>query len=428
MINTLIKHKDKIILMKLALLQISISFFTNFFIVKKIGFTDELDIFYLAMGVYLFLHTSINWPFAAILTPLMIENKEKNLEKNLFFNIIFLSLLIFLILFSTMFIWIDLFFINYLENVEIKIIKTIQSIFLVTFVFDSLNLVFLSILQQKNKFILINILNLFSSIVCFTFIYFTIDEFGIYSATYGQLIMRIFIFIILFVLFYKLLKNSSSYKTEYITMLFNKVKHLLFGSFYFRLGDLLDRYIASYLSSGFLSLVSFIQKLYEAINTVLNTSIVAPTITKFSYLNKEKRYKEMKNILYVYVLFLFVVVTIIFLFIAIFGEQLFLIFFKDKITDDLSSVLFISLISIFIICYSQTMGKIFQNLLLSLNQEKLITLYDMASFTITIFLKILMTYYMGIYGFLISFVFSEILKVLFKAFLLFTQIRKIDAK
>lgn len=426
MIKKITHHKNKLTLMILAILQILVSFFTNFFIVKEIGFTSELDVFYLSMAVYLFLHTSINWPFAAIITPLMIENKEKRLEKNLFINILVISLILFFLLYTTMFMWIDLIFKNYLQIIELQTIKTIQSIFLITFVIDSLSLVFLSILQQKDNYILINLLSLSSSIISFLFIYNTINFLGIYSATYGQLIIRLFIFIILFSYLIKYVVESNHFEIKYSLILFNRVKHLIFGSFYFRINDLLDRYIATYLSSGFLSLASFIQKLYESFNTVINTSIVAPTITKFSYLLKENKYKEVKRIIYSYTLFIFILVTIFLIFIFFFGEQLFLVFFAERLDKNLSSILFISLICIFIICYTQTIGKIFQNLLLSLNKEKLITYYDVVSFTITIPLKISMTFYFEIFGFLISFVLSEMIKFLLKGYLLITQIRKIN--
>lgn len=423
MINTLIKHKDKIILMKLALLQISISFFTNFFIVKKIGFTDELDIFYLAMGVYLFLTTSIGWSISSVLTPILIENEDKKIEGAMFINIVIISFSFFCLLILSSFFWIDFMFKNYIETVDRKLILDIQIIFLFVFLFDVLNILFIAILQQKNKYILINFVTLLSSIISFIFIYLFIDDYLLYAATFSQLISRITIFIVLGIFLFSVIIGRLNFQKDIFLLLWNRMKYFFYSSFYFRSGDLIDKFITSYLSSGFLSLTSFIQKLYEAVNTVINSSIVAPTITKFSYLVKEKKFRELKILIKKYLILLFIINTINLIIIIIFGEKFFLYFFSEKIEYNLIPILSSVLIAIFTICFSQTIGKILQNFLLSLEKEKQIIKYDIYTFTISIFIKIILTYYFSIIGFLFSFVITEVIKYGTKSYLVYKLIK-----
>lgn len=423
MLKKIIAHKDKLILMKLAVLQILISFLTNFLIVKKIGFTNELDIFYLAMAMYLFLSSSVGWSISSVLTPILIENEDKKIEGSLFLNVVIIGIIISFIAYITSFFWIDLIFNNYIQVVELKLIHDIQNIFLLVFLFDIFNIVLISIMQQKNFYIKINFINLLATIISFLFVYSFIDNYLIYAATFSQLIMRLVIFIILIVFLFSTIKNTIRFKKENFLLLWNRMKYILYGSFYFRLGDLIDRFIASYLTSGFLSLVSFIQKLYEAINTVINSSIVAPTITKFSYLIKEKKIKELDQLYKKYILFLFLVNCIILIPLIIFGEKLFLYFFEEKVQNNLLSMLPTILILLFTICFSQTIGKIIQNLLLSLNQEKQIMKYDIYTFTINIIIKICLTYYFSIVGFLFSVLITEILKYGAKSFLAYKTIK-----
>lgn len=417
MLKKLITHKDKLILMQLAILQILISFLTNYIIVKKIGFGNQLDIFYLAMAVYLFLHTSVNWSIAAVLTPILIENSENKIEGQLFINILLIVSFIFIASLLSINFWSNLIFTNYLEKVNKETINTIQTIFLFTFLLEGLNILFFSIMQRKNEFIKINLLNLIVTIIGFLFVYFTINSYGIYSASYAQIIMKSILFLFLFFYLFDLIKINFYFEKKTFLILWNRMKYIFIGSFYFRLNDIMDKFISSYLTSGFLSLVSFIQKLYEASNTVLNTSITAPTITKFSNLIKNNNYEQIKITINKYLIFLFLLNSIIFIFIYFLGESLFLFLFEERIEISLIPILFSTLISIFIICYTQTMGKILQNLLLSLKAEKEITKYDVISFTISILLKIIFTYYFSVIGFLISFILSELIKVLFKYYL-----------
>lgn len=417
MIKKLIQHKNKFLLMKLAILQIFVSFITNFYIVQNVGFNLELDVFYLAMSIFGFLSTSIGWSISAVLTPILIENDKKNIEGAMLINLLLISIPIFIVIFFTADYWYQFIFTNYLEKVNHDLILNVQKIFLVTFIFEIINILYLAILQQRNKYILINLLNLLGGIISLSIVYFFINEYGIYSAVVSQFSIRVFIFIILSIYLFRLITAKLSFKKEIFLLLWNRMKYIFIGSFYFRTGELLDRYIASFLSPGFLSLFAFIQKIYGSSNTVINSSIVAPTITKFSLLNKERKIKILISSYIKYLLFLFLVNSILFLIVIFFGKDIFMYFFNDRIDQEILYILNFTIITLFIFSYSQTIGKVQQNLLLSLKEEKRITQYDIFSFTINIFLKIVLTYEFNIYGLLTAVVLGEFIKYGLKGYL-----------
>lgn len=427
MLKKLITHKDKIILLKLASLQVLVNFATNFLIVKKIGFGSELDVYYIALAVFSFLSTSIGWSISSVLTPILIENREDNVEGKMFINVLIITIPIFFIAFFSMFFWSKLIFINYIEKVEYFKILMIQGMFIFTFLLNNLNIVFYALFQEKNQYIKINFFNMFASIVGFLFVYFTIDYYGIYSASISQMIIQFFLFFIMLIFTFKILKQNFVFDKDTLFLLWSRMKYIFLGSFYYRTDELIERFIASYLTTGFLSLVGFIQRVYGAIITVLNSSIAGPTITKFSNLIKEGNFKEVKTTLFNYMIFLFIIDFFIFLVIFLFGENLFLYFFSEKIDINLTFMIFITLMALTSMIFGNTLGQILHNLLLSMKLEKNITIYDSFTFTINIILKIIMTIYFGMIGFLVSILVSVIIKNLVKAYLVIINLRKYDA-
>jgi O-antigen/teichoic acid export membrane protein len=409
MIKKLIHHKDKLILLKLASLQVLINFATNFLIVKKIGFGSELDVFYIALAVFSFLTSSIGWSISSVLTPILIENREKKLEGQMFINILLITLPLTTLAFISIYFWSKLIFINYLDTVEFEKILIVQSVLILSFTFATLNIMFLAIFQERNQYIKINFLNMISAIIGLVFVYFTIDEYGVYSASWSQLVIQLFLFVVMLAMTYKVLSQNMRFEKEYFLLLWHRMKYIFFGSFYYRTDVIIGRYITSFLTPGFLSLVGFAEKVYGAIITVLNTSIAGPTITKFSNLIKEGNYAHVKKTLYSYLILLFVIDLIIFLTVLAFGEDLFLYFFSDKLYVSLTPIVFMTLMFLISMIFGKTLGMLQRSLFMSSRKEKDLTILNSLLFTLNIVLKITLTYYFGIVGFLFSVVINEIL-------------------
>ena len=414
MITKLRNHKDKLYLMLLASLQILINFGTNFYMVHKIGFSGELDVYYISLAIFAFLTSSIGWSISSVLTPILIENKEKKIEGRLFVSIIMIVIPLFILLLLTMKFWTQYLYINYLDKIGMDEILVIQTFSIIAFLFYSLNVLFVSMLQAANRYVIINFFNVLIAVIGFLFIYSTINKYDIYAVAAYQTIVQVSLFLIMGFILIK--QIDFKYDKKILSLLWHRMKYIFFGSFYYRTGTIVDKFIASYFSAGMLSLIGFVEKIYGAIITVLNTSIVGPTITKFSILIKENRGEEIKKTLYNYLFMLLIIDMLLFVFIFFFGQNLFLYFFSDKIDVNLINTLSIVLLSLFSIVFGKTLGMLQRSLFMSAKKEKLITIINTVTFTINVLLKIILTYLFGLNGFLVSIITSELLILIIQNF------------
>ena len=418
-------HKEKIILLILAMVQILINFISNYMLILKIGFGDELSVYYIAMAVYGFLSTSIGWSISSVLTPLFIENRGKRIEGKVFFNVHIISILSLIVAIVSMYFWGKLIFTNFIGKVSYDKILIVQGLFLAVFYISTLNVVLYSIYQEKGEYIKINIINMFAAMISFIFIYFTLNEYGVYAAAASQVVTQLFIIFVMITQKGSVLKHNLIFDRENLVLVWSRMKYIFFGSLYYRTDELIERFIASYLSSGYLSLIAFIHRVYGALITVLNTSIAGPTITIFSNLVKIGDYKKIKVVLYNYITLLTTINIAIFLVIVIFGEILFLHFFSDSINESLKSVLNNILILLFSLVYGKTLGQVLQSVLLSMKLQDISTKYEMATFTISIAIKLILTIHFGIMGLLYSIVISEIIKNFAKYYLIRKEINDV---
>jgi len=412
MISKIRQHKSKIYLMQLASLQILINFGTNFYIVHKIGFNAELDILYISLAVFAFLTSSIGWSISSVLTPILIENREKKIEGEMFVSISFIVIPIFVVVMLSMYFWSKLLYANYLDTIEFDKILTIQTFANLSFLFSTLNILFLSMFQEKNQYIKINLLNMLGAIVGFIFVCLTIEDYGIYSAGLYQVIIQIFLFFVMWLILCKSTKFNFKYNREILSLLWHRMKYIFFGSFYYRTGTIIDRIIASYFTAGTLSLIGFVEKIYGAIITVLNSSISGPTITMFSNLIKEGKHEQIKKSLYNYFILLLIIDMFMLAFVIVFGKDLFLYFFSDRIDISLIPMLSIILLFLFSIVFGKTLGMLQKSLMMSSKNEKAVTYINSFVFTIGMILKITLSYYYGIIGLLISILLNEVLTLI----------------
>jgi O-antigen/teichoic acid export membrane protein len=285
--------------------------------------------FYLAMAVFSFLSTSIGWSISSVLTTIFIKNKETDLEGKMFFNVLLITIITLLVSLGTMHFWINLIFINYLDYYEYSKIIKVQTLLIVAFSISNLNVVFIAMLQKRDKYIKININNMISAFFGFLIVFYFVEKYGILAAAISQLGIQIFLFLLLY--FSEEKTNffiNITFDKNSFNLLWKRMKYIVFASSFYRTEELIERFISSYLSNGFLSLVGFVQKAYGALITILNTSIAGPTITKFSYLVKNKEFKKIDNMLKKYLTFLLIINSLIFIGVIIVGEELFMYFFS----------------------------------------------------------------------------------------------------
>ena len=396
------EHKTKLILMKISSLQVFMNFFISLLVLRNVGVGAELDVYYIAMAVFAFLYSSVNWSIVSITSPYLIQHRCENKEGRVLVAVLCIVTPVALLLGLSLPLWGKLLFINYIGEVEISKIYTVQLILIVAYFVDGLIMVFNSMLQEKNKYITYNASMALASMVGLIFVYFTIDHIGVYAAALNQLLMKVFIFIWLFILFFKSIKPYIAFDKDIFKELVKRTKYILAGSLYFKTDEIVEKFVASYLTAGLVSIIGFIQRVYGAFVTVLNSAIGLPSMTVFSNYIKEGRVKDVRPILMRYILALTVISFCIFVAIHFVGETVFVWMMGDKLSADLIPTLNLAMYMLFAFVYFKPISLVLQTLLLSLNKGDIATAYDSVIYTFNVGLKIILTILYGIEGLLVA--------------------------
>lgn len=424
MLNILMRYKSKFSLISISSLQVIVSFLTSVLILRHLGLGDDLDIFYIGLAVFYFLYTSINWSISSILAPYLIEHRGEGREGSLFVTVLLLVLPIAALMYLSMPIWIDYLYINYAGTVDKDKIILIQSILIGAYIVDGFILVFTAMLQEQNRYITFNLSMLFASIIALIFVFISLEYLGVYAAALNQLIMKGVVLIIMCCMFLPLILRTLSFDKEQFKLIFSRVKYLILGSLYYRTDDVVEKIIASYLSGGFVSLVAFIQRVYGAIITVLNSVVGVPAITVFGDLIVDKKYHQATNSLVKRTVGLLLTNGVLFLGLMLFGESLFVIVIDETLTPDLESILHNSILCLYVYVFGKTITQLSQSMLLALNKQSISVAYDAFTYTISLLLKVVLTIKYGIDGFLIAIVISVFIADGAKLLLAFKELSK----
>ena len=412
--------KSKILRLLCSSSMVFINFLTTLYIARTIGFNENLDIYYLTMAIYLYLMTVVGWSLSNVLTPLFIKyNNVQVLSKILSIVSCWIIPICFILYFIKGYI-ISIIFKNYDISSEFDIFFNIA---LVIFFFDIIAMIFVSYENSKSRFNIPIVCNFISSLIGLSSAYFLVDNFGIFGALLSQVIIKLSIVAILLILNFNKLVFPLYDKTIAYEIL-NKTKYFIFSGVYFRTDDLLEKYIASFLVSGQLSLVSFVQRIYGAAITIVNTVIITPTLTKFcNHKTDAESYELIKNLL----ILTLVIGCVGFVGVHYFGIYTVKLIFPSQL-NKVDAYVYQALMITYPTSVILIINQLLHNYLLSRDQEKKIAQFDMLSFTISAVLKIVLTIYLGFIGFLWGILSSSLLKLVFKMTLFFYVINKFRAE
>ncbi|EPA8367898.1 hypothetical protein ACQ676_003421 [Vibrio fluvialis] len=395
-----------------------INFLTTLYIARTIGFNEKLDVYYLTLAIYLYLMTVIGWALSNVLTPLFIKyNNDIALSKIL----CIVSIWIFpvcVMLFSIKGYIISIVFQNYEFSIVSSEFNTFFSIAISIFFFDVIAMIFVSYENSISRFNIPIVCNFISSLFGLVSSYALVNDFGVLGALISQFVIKISIVIILSLINLNKL-NFVVYDRLIAAEILNKIKYFILSGIYFRTDDLLEKYIASFLVAGQLSLVSFVQRIYGAIITIVNTVIITPTLTKFcNHKTDVESYDLIKRLL----ILALVLGGVGFGFVHFFGVYTVRSIFPSQL-NTVDTYVYKALMITYPTSVILVINQLLHNYLLSRSQEKNIAQFDVISFTISAVLKIILTIELGFIGFLWGILFSSLLKLIFKM-VLFVNIIK----
>lgn len=396
--------------------------FTTLIIASSLGFGLELDVYYITLSVYLFLLASIGWSLTNVITPILIQRGIKDSISKVFYIVLIWALCIVIFLIALLPLLTNIIYSNYLDEYSIKYFYFLFFLSCSIFVIDLLAQVFICFENASERFVRAISINFISSLVGLSVCYYFVDSFGLVGALLTQLTIKISLLVILLILNVHCL-SGIKYDKKMANELFSRSKYFFISGLYYRTEDLVEKVIASFLAPGFLSLVSFVQRIYGAVITVINTVIITPTLTRFcKSTTKKEKYSDYKFIKLLVVV-ICLVTLISFPVVYFYGEKFLLLIFSDKLLGVEESVTLV-LSVLFPTFMLLTINQLLHNLLMSRAQERNIAKYDMISYTISLALKITLTFLYGLSGFLGGIVFASALKLVFKSYLVFGVIKK----
>ncbi|MEM5507010.1 hypothetical protein WNY81_19405 [Shewanella frigidimarina] len=395
--------------------------FTTLIIATSLGFGLDLDVYYITLSLYLFLLASIGWSLTSVITPILIRRGVEESISSIFYIVLIWALLVVICLVLLLPFITNIIYSNYLAEYSVEFIYFLFLLSCSIFVIDLLAQVFVCFENASERFVRAISINFASSLVGLSVCYYFVENMGVVGALLAQLSIKVTLLAILLAYNIRFLSRIH-YDRKVANELFSRAKYFFISGIYYRTEDLVEKLIASFLAPGFLSLVSFVQRIYGAVITVINTVIITPTLTRFcKSTTTSEMYSDHKLIRLIIVLICaFSLIT--FPLVYYFGEDFLLLIFAEKLLSVKESVA-VALAALFPTFTFLTINQLLHNFLLSRSKEKKIAVFDMVSYTLSLLLKVALTFLYGFTGLLMGIVSASALKLVFKSYLVLAVIK-----
>ena len=267
---------------------------------------------------------------------------------------------------------------------------------------------------------------LLSQIVQIIFVWFTFIELGIFSLLYGLVLSQLITFGLFSLPFLKFYKFKISFNKE-LKDASKKIFPLILSSTFSKSNIVIDRFFASSLNSGSITLLQFGEKIIRMISELINKGISLVSLRKFSLEQDNK--KEFQRLFYkICKTIIFIVVPVCFLIIEYLKDALNLVMFSDNLLySDLEQIYLVAIafIGIFI---GGSLSSTITNAFYAKGLTKIIAKVNVIMQVFAIALKIVMFYFIGFWGLPLAFSISSVIGSIVLFILYYFHIYKFDNK
>ncbi len=223
---------------------------------------------------------------------------------------VLLSVIFFGILLISSFIWLPWFF-NSFENSQIQQTQILLIIYSCIGVLSTVSSQAILALRVHDKFLLIEFINLFLSILVIFLIYkFAAKDSIIAIVVIGFFRAVIILLVQLRFLGWPIIRVLASFKDS---LALKKMSPIFLAASIYKTSPLIDKYLAAQAQAGFLTLFNFSQQSIKGLIIVLDRSITVRYISKFGGYVKCSKFEELKNLSRLGVVKISAVTLIIFL-------------------------------------------------------------------------------------------------------------------
>lgn len=286
--------KQSLILSFLSLFQLLIAFALQLFILEIFGITESLDIYFASNTINLIIVGVASSALNYSITPIFVKyykNRKIKTFKNLANSLLSLLFVVFLVLAVLQSIFSDqitsLVFPGFKEE-ESKLLSEMFAIQAFISIFSILIGVLNAINYTLDKLYRTIVIPIVGSFLQILFVYFTYKLLGIFSLVYALGLFQLFVFIglgISFVKYYRFnIKIDKNLKNAW-----RKIYPLIFSSSFSKSDILVNRYFASTLIAGSITILHYGQLSINILTSFVNKGISLVSLRKFSIILEDKK-------------------------------------------------------------------------------------------------------------------------------------------
>ena len=186
------------------------------------------------------------------------------------------------------------------------------------------------------------IIPLFSQVIYIAFVFLSYKSWGIHSLLYGLVVSQMVSFIALGVTFAKQYRMIIVFSREFVDAL-KKIYPLILSSAFSKSDILIDRFFASALQAGSITLLLYGQKIIGIVTTFINRGVSIVSLRTFS-LRQDNKKAFQDHFLLLYKGMIFVVVPAVFIIVFFLQDALQIIIFSKRVTQsDVNNIYLVAL-------------------------------------------------------------------------------------
>lgn len=363
---------------------------------------SDLDVFYASNTINFIILSISAGAINSAITPLLIKHYKNGEIKNLaelassLFNIIFLLFLIFGFL--------QYFFAEEIlksilpgfSDTDLHKVFTLFKIQAFLSIITILSALLLALHYTYKKFYRTIIYPIIGQIVQLLFVWCFHKKFGILSLVYSLVLSQILTFIFYSISFVNLYRFKIVINQEFKNAC-KKIFPLFISSGFYQSNTLIDRFFASTLSSGSITLLQYGEKITKIISNFINNGVSLVSLRKFSFAQDDE--VEFQRLFYsVFKTMIFIVLPVAFMIIFFLKDALNIIAVSNKLSyDDVNKIYLVTVafIGIFI---GGSLNSTITNAFYAKGLTKLVSKVDVGLQIFGIGLKIGLFYLFGFWG------------------------------
>jgi peptidoglycan biosynthesis protein MviN/MurJ (putative lipid II flippase) len=391
------------LLMVLTSLNVLAVFAYQWYVVAVLGAHESSDALFASMVIPQLLLSAISGSLTYVLIPILSAADEKK-SVSLVWGYAAISLACFgvlaLVLGTTASWWVPVTFPGFGVAALDQTITLIR-IQLLGMVFLGLGVPFTAAYQAKQSFVYPIWTSVVSALVALAVLIALLHEGGVIVAAWGLTLRSLIQFVLQVPVGFPL--SRPDVRSVGFLLSLRKLSPVIVGSSYYKMDQLLDRFLASMASVGMLSLLHLAQQIYGAGASVLANAIASPSFVKLSEYAATRQISHFRREMHQAMIALLGLGTLVFLLVAYPGRQLLAIVLKyGAFGEPEISQLWTIMLALGLVWGSGLVGQVLSQSFYAISDTDTPTKIGVIGFTLGIPLKVAGFHYYGVVGIAIA--------------------------